>query len=127
MRDVARVDDERRAVRHGADLLDGRLQRCLRRRVRLLAEADVAVADLYEAQRVLRHGCIGGADQVEGLEHAALHHPDNAGAGPGRALQQAAATQLGIIPISICSAHLRVSSSLMRRRPWPAANYSLAQ
>src|SRR5579862_2458797 len=48
VRDVARVDNERRLIVHRVDEVDRLVERPVDVRIRLFAEADVRVADLHE-------------------------------------------------------------------------------
>src|SRR5215467_4181896 len=57
-------------------------------------EADMAVADLHESKAVLLHFRGGGiTDKAERARNAAAQTPNDAGAGPSHAFQQAAAVQ----------------------------------
>ena len=74
------------------DLVDRQLQRPGDVLVGRLVEADVAVADLHEAeaccQRGLRYRCVGGGGKESGRGHAARHRPQKAGARPGHAAEK---------------------------------------
>jgi hypothetical protein len=60
-----------------------------------LVEADMTVADLQKGE-ITRRGLCGHrlADEAERARHAAADSPENPGACPGHALQQAAAVDL---------------------------------
>ena len=77
----------------GVDLVDGELQGAGDVLVGGLVEADVAVADLDEAEgwmpRVACGGAAGGKEL--GCGDAAGHGPEQAGSGPGHAAEEAAA------------------------------------
>ena len=78
------------AAGSGIDPPHGSLQRGRHVGVRRLVEADVAVADLHEGEIGLRGWLHRFAEDARG-RHAAGKGPDEAGAGPGHALQKSAA------------------------------------
>ena len=70
-------------LRLRVDLRDRLAQAGDRVRVRRLVEADMAVADLHEAEGGIRLHC--ALQQRAGVRDAALHHPQRAGTGPRHA------------------------------------------
>src|SRR4051812_1120281 len=89
--DVAGVQNERGALRQRVDLRDRLLQGCGDVLVRLLAEADVAVAHLHEedALALRRREQIQAAER-ERLWYAAREPPDRRRARPGHAAKEPA-------------------------------------
>ena len=92
VREIAGVQHERRRLRFGLDLRDRGAQRRGDVGVCRLVEADVAVADLDEAQAAAaRRAAPSGRDRsarAASPQHAAGHRPDGPGADPGHALQE---------------------------------------
>src|ERR1700730_8897198 len=88
MADVAGMNDELGLLLVRTDLVDGFLQRARRVEVRVLAEADMTVADLHEAERVTATSAAlrGSANQLR-PGHAAVQGPEHAGTGPCHASQ----------------------------------------
>ena len=99
--DVAGVQHEGRLWPQGLDSLDGQAERAGDVGVGGLVEADMAVADLDEAEPARgRLGRLGGADQPR-ARHAAGDRPEHARPDPGHAAQQAA-------PVDDFVTHLRL-------------------
>src|SRR5436305_14552945 len=110
MSDIAGVDHEGRFYRHRLDFADRLLERADRVGIGRLVEADMAVADLQEAQP----GRLGGlrrADKAERARYPARNGPEHAGAGPGHAFQHPPAANAAAMFIVI--AH--------RQSPWTLA------
>ena len=99
VRHIAGVQHEQpAAARQGAHFLDRRAERCVRVGVRVLVEADMAIADLDERETPgFRRG--DRIDQAERPRHTALQRPDDPGAAPCRTSQQRAAIQATCRPI----------------------------
>src|SRR5215467_4562583 len=74
------------------DLVDGDMQRTDHVLVRGFIEADVAVADLDEAELALQlvGGVFAHIAQCEGLQHSALQHKECSGPSPSHALEESA-------------------------------------
>ena len=92
--EIAGVDDEVRPRRQRVDLGHRGAQALRHVRVRGLVEADVAVADLDEEQALAAgHRAVRRCArwQRAGLRDAGVQAPEQAGAGPGHALEEAAA------------------------------------
>src|SRR5471032_3490163 len=86
--DVAGMYDELVFLRARADLVDGFLQGARRVEVRVLAEADVTVADLHEAERMtVDFGRLRSPAYQLRPWHAAAHCPQHADTGPCHARQ----------------------------------------
>ncbi|HEX3524244.1 MAG TPA: hypothetical protein VHT52_19410 [Stellaceae bacterium] len=95
MADIAGMDEEGRLCRHCYDLVDRLGQRGARVGVGWQVEADMAVADLHKSEGGLRRlGGLRPADQAERARHPAAQGPNDAGARPRHALQQAAAVHV---------------------------------
>src|SRR5437899_7655162 len=78
---VAGVQDERRSARQAADAIDGLLEGARHVHVRNAFEADVAVADLNEAEVTLAG--VAGLRQGARRQDAGAQRPDDAGPSPG--------------------------------------------
>ncbi|HUI56384.1 MAG TPA: hypothetical protein VLY04_15520 [Bryobacteraceae bacterium] len=87
MADIAGMDEEGRWFSHRIYFGDGGLQSALDVGVGLFVEADVAVADLNEAQVALGRLAVACHLAVRG---AAGERPNHAGAGPSHAFQETA-------------------------------------
>jgi len=113
MRDVAGVDHEGGIEIERIDPLDRLAQGRRDIRVGFLAEADMAVADLDEAEflRGLLVGDSGGcrADQIDRCRDAAHKGPEHSRSRPRHALQQAPPVQAVVAHIA---GHLRLRGSL---------------
>jgi hypothetical protein len=86
---VAGVDQEVRRLRQCVDLSDRLLERGGHVLVRLLGEADVAIADLDKREVARLCPCKGFTERA-GREYAAAGRPDEPRAGPGHALEETA-------------------------------------
>src|SRR5205809_2903012 len=93
LRNISRVDKERRRSGHRVDAIERNLKRRGDILVRLFTKADVAVADLQEAKVSSRQWLPGLCNLSKGLryENAAADRPKQAGTGPCHALEKAAA------------------------------------
>ena len=121
MADVAGVDHERGLVRHRQDLVDRRVERGARVRVRRLRKADMAVGNLDEGKAAFRR--FGRADEARG-GHAARDRPDDARPGPQHALQGLAAAEAAVVLVSHHVSPLFGESRRSRRRLGGGAVYS---
>ena len=97
VRQVAGMHHEIGSLRLRVDQCDRLAQAGDRIGVGRLVEADMAVADLHEAEGgVLRRGVL---EQRAGVRDAAMHQPQRAGAGPGHALEEAPPVRLHVVAI----------------------------
>src|SRR6202521_5520337 len=86
------MQHERWSVRQRADAVDGFLERAGNVHIGDVFEADMAVADLHEAEVTL--GGAAGLSQVAGRQDAGAQCPHDAGASPRHALEESAPVDL---------------------------------
>ena len=94
MRDVAGVDDERRLLGQAVDDVDRAVERSGHIGIRLLVEADVAIADLHEERPAETCGALAVAGryrEIDWSEDAPGEGKECPGAAEGEALERAAA------------------------------------
>src|SRR5438067_1118409 len=90
MCEIAGVQEQIGAARQRVDAVDRDLQSARDILVDLLAEADVAVADLRE-RKVISGRLVRLAERPRGEDSAAADRPDHTGANPGHTLEKPAA------------------------------------
>src|SRR4051812_23522965 len=93
MGEVAGVQHESGRRLERVDLFDSGIQRRYNVGIRCLVKADVAVADLYEAELALQllGGVLAHVTQGERFQHSALQDQKSPGPGPSHALEKSAA------------------------------------
>ena len=111
MRQIARVDDEVGRVAQVVDGVDGMGERPGDVGVGGPGEADVAVADLGEAQRGLRSRRGGAARDVR-QHFPADHRQPHGGAEPRRVPEQLATVHL--LRVALCVSHLTTTVPCMK-------------
>src|SRR6476620_5931518 len=91
MSDVARVNQERRLILKRIDFVDCFLKSLCHILIRFFVEADVAIADLNEAENAL---ATVPWHQLAGRKHTSIHNPEHSGARPRHALKETAPLEL---------------------------------
>ena len=91
LRDIAGVQHERGALGERVEARDGLAQRAGHVVVRVLVEADVAVADLREQEAARRRVARRRAAEHARHRHAAIERPEQTRASPRHAAEKAAA------------------------------------
>ena len=94
------MNDEIRCVRHGIDLVDGRLQSSGDVRIGWLVKTDVTVTDLDKAEVRAFAGIFAAAfGECPRYRNATAHSPDQARARPCHALQESAAINAIVVEV----------------------------